>query len=240
MSSLQRALLVILLGIPLVAGADTSEKLPQGLPDAASKDQRIAVLELMKTNTQKYGSDAALLQGLLLTHSLEGQAILTTESTIVGYEETSGRKYLGFRVASGVILNDNTMNRDQRLERIWHIVLERTLLKYPKFNAPADGLAVEIRYNHRPYEKLADVNETEDDFGPEERAKFYMLSADLQEFLAKKMGPQDFLGRSQVLVDDRPVKIQLTEVSMPPVPPRQLEEPEKPEKSEKPEKPVTD
>ena len=214
---LQRLLLAFLLCAPLTAAADQHE-LPAGLPDAATKDQRVAVLQLMKANTEKYGSDAALLQGLLLTHSLQGEAVLTTESTILGFEESAGRKYLGFRVASGVVLNDNEMDRDRRLERIWHVVLERTLMKYPKFNAPADGLAVEIRYNHRPYERLADVGQTDDDFGPEERAKFYMLSADLEEFLAKRMGPQDFLGRARILVDDRPVKIHLTEVSMPPPP----------------------
>ena len=79
-------------------------------------------------------------------------------------------------------------------------------------------LVVEIRYNHKPYDRLSDVGQHDDDFGPEEKAKFYMLSSDLEEFLARRMGPQDFLGRARILVDDRPVKIQLTEVSMPPRP----------------------
>jgi len=213
---LQRFLLTVLLGASVAWAAES--ELPAGLPDAATKDQRIAVLELMKANTQKYGSDAALLQGLLLTHSLQGEAVLTTESTIVGFEESEGRKYLGFRVESGVVLNDKTMDRDQRLERIWHVVLERTLMKYPKFSAPADGLAVEIRYNHRPYERLSEVAQTDDDVGAAERAKFYLLTADLDEFLARRMGPQDFLGRSRILVDEKPVKLVPTEVSMPPRP----------------------
>jgi hypothetical protein len=213
---LQRFLVSLLLAASL-AGAAESPELPSGLPDAASKDQRVAVLELMKANTQKYGSDAALLQGLLLTHSLQGDAVLTTESTILGFEESDGRKYLGFRVESGVVLNDKTMDRDRRLERIWHVVLERTLLKYPKFSAPADGLAVEIRYNHRPYDRLSEVGQS-DDVGPLERAKFYLLSNDLDAFLAHRMGPQALLGHSRVLVDEQPVKVQLTEVSMPPAP----------------------
>lgn len=215
--SVQRFLLAILLGTSVAAAAESPD-LPAGLPDAASKDQRVAVLELMKANTQKYGSDAALLQGLLLTHSLQGEAVLTTESTIVGFEQSEGRKYLGFRVDSGVVLNDKTMDRDRRLERIWHVVLERTLMKYPKFTAPADGLAVEIRYNHRPYDRLSDIAQTDDDVGPMERAKFYLLSTDLDEFLARRMGPQVFLDRSRIFVDEKPVKLVPTEVSMPPRP----------------------
>jgi hypothetical protein len=221
MMSLQRLFVTLLVGASVAAAADSPD-LPKGLPDAASKDQRIAVLELMKANTQKYGSDAALLQGLLLTHSLQGEAVLTTQSTITGFEEREGRKYLGFRVESGVVLNDKTMDRDRRLERIWHVVLERTLLKYPKFKAPGDGLAVEISYNHREYERLSDVAQTDDDAGPVERAKFYLLGSDLDEFLGHRLGPQEFLGRSRVLVDERPVKIQLTEVTMPPRPATEL------------------
>src|SRR5438270_11356366 len=146
---LRRGLLLSL----LLAGqalAGDPEELPQGLP-AASGDQRRAVLQLMRDNRQKYGDDSALLQGLLLTHSLQGEAVLTTESTIVGFEEIEGRKYVTFRVNSGMVLNDKSLDRQQRLERIWHVILERTLMRYQKFTAPADGVAVEIQYNHRPY-----------------------------------------------------------------------------------------
>jgi hypothetical protein len=207
---------LLLLSVPVVA-AETPE-LPSGLPPTRSADDRRAVLELMKQNRQKYGDDAALLQGLLLTHSLQGEAVLTTESTIVGFEEHEGHKYVAFRVASGVVLNDKSLDREQRLERIWHIVIERTLLRYPKFTAPADGLAIEIEYNHRPYQQLADLYNEAEDTGAVERAKFYMLSSDLGDFLAHQMGTQDFLERSRVLLDDQPVKLRIMEVSLPPRP----------------------
>jgi hypothetical protein len=207
---------LLLLSVPVV-GAETPE-LPSGLPPTRSADDRRAVLELMKQNRQKYGDDAALLQGLLLTHSLQGEAVLTTESTIVGFEEHEGHKYVAFRVASGVVLNDKSLDREQRLERIWHIVIERTLLRYPKFTAPADGVAIEIEYNHRPYQQLADLYNEAEDTGAVERAKFYMLSSDLDDFLAHQMGTQDFLERSRVLLDDQPVKLRIMEVSLPPRP----------------------
>ncbi|HSD10535.1 MAG TPA: hypothetical protein VLF14_06110 [Candidatus Binatia bacterium] len=210
-------LLSLLLSVPVMA-AETVE-LPSGLPPTRNADDRRAVLELMKGNRQKYGEDAALLQGLLLTHSLQGQAVLTTESTIVGFEEHEGHKYVAFRVASGVVLNDKSFDREQRLERIWHIIIERTLLRYPKFTAPADGVAIEIEYNHRPYQQLADLYNEADDTGAVERAKFYMLSSDLSEFLAHQIETQDFLERSRVLLDDQPVKLRIMEVSSPPRPP---------------------
>jgi hypothetical protein len=209
--------LCALLAVP--AAAAEPEELPKGLPPAATTDERRAVLQLMRQNRDKYGDDAALMQGLLLTHSLQGEAVLTSESTIVGFEEVEGRKYVAFRVASGVVLNDRAFDRNQRLERIWHVVLERTLLRYPKFTAPADGVAVEIQYNHRPYEQIADLYRDVDDTGPLERAKFYMLVPDVGEFVAHRLGPQDFLARSRVLLDDKPVSIRLSEVLLPPKPP---------------------
>jgi hypothetical protein len=213
--------LSLLLAGPVVAAGP--EELPKALPPAGSSDHRHAVLQLMRQNKEKYGDDAALLQGLLLTHSLQGKAVLSTESTILGFEEVAGKKYVAFRLESGVVLNDKVLDRDQRLERMWHVVLERTLLHYPTFRAPADGLAVEIRYNHRPYERIADLYEDEDE-GVIERAKFYMLSPDLADFLARRIGPQDFLTRSRVLLDDQPVSMRLTEVLLPPKPEPQAAE----------------
>jgi len=215
-------LLSLLLAGPVLAAS--SEELPNGLPPVGSADQRRAVLELVRQNKEKYGDDVALLQGLLLTHSLQGEALLSTESTIVGFEERDGKKYVTFLVTSGVVLNDKTFDRDQRLERIWHVVLERTLLRYPKFTLPADGLAVEIRYNHRPYEQMNDLSE-DDDVGAIERAKFYLASSDLADFLAHRIGAQDFLERSRILVDDQPVKLRLTEVLFPEKPPEQAARP---------------
>lgn len=210
----------LLLSLSLAAAAFAAEpsELPAGLPFAPSQDERRAVLELMKHNTQTYGSDTALLQGLLLTHSLQGEAVLNTESTIVGFEQAGNRKYVALRVASGVVLNDQQLTREQRLERIWHVIVERTLLKYPKFSAPADGLAIEIQYNHRSFDTLADLYAEIEDAGPTERAKFYLLGSDLADFLGHRVGPQAFLERSRVLLDDQPVQLRLTEVSMPPRP----------------------
>jgi hypothetical protein len=211
-----RGLLPSLLLVTRALASDP--ELPAQLPPPI-QDQRRAVLELMKQNIEKYGADVALLQGLLLTHSLQGDAVFTAESTILGLEESEGHKFVGFRVTSGVVLDDKRLTREQRLEHIWHVILERTLLKYPKFKGPGDGIAVEIEYSHRPYDQISDLADS-DDPGPLERAKFYMLSADVAEFLAHRIGAQDFLERTRILLDDQPIKLRLTEVTMPPRPTR--------------------
>ncbi|MGH7899158.1 MAG: hypothetical protein ACREQQ_14480 [Candidatus Binatia bacterium] len=216
-----RGLLLVAFTVVTAALAGETEELPSGLPPTTG-DERVKVLQLMKDNKEKYGADAALMQGLLLTHSLQGDAVLTSESTIVGFEEDAGVKYVAFRVNSGVIFNDKHLGREQRLERIWHVVLERTLLRYPTFTAPADGLAVEIQYTHRPYDSVGDLYREPENTGPVERVKFYMASPDVSAFVEHRLGAQEFLERARILVDDQPVKLSLLEVVMPatPVPAR--------------------
>jgi len=210
--------LLLAFAIASAASAADTDDLPKDLPPASGADERVKVLQLMRQNKDKYGADAALMQGLLLTHSLQGQAVLVSESTIVGFEQTEGRKYVAFRVGSGVVFDDKQFDRDQRLERIWHVVLERTLLRYPTFSAPGDGLAVEIQYNHRPFEKARDLYEEAANGGTAESAKFYMLSADVSAFIEGRLGAQDFLERSRILLDGEPVKLRVLEVVMPPAP----------------------
>jgi hypothetical protein len=210
----------LLLSLLLVSAALATESAaPPSHVSPPTGDDRRAVLELMKRNTRKYGPDAALLQGLLLTHSLQGDAVFTAESTLVGFEQAEGHEFIAFRLASGVVLDDKRLTPAQRVEHVWHVILERTLLKYPKFQGPGDGLSVDIAYSHRPFDQIADLASL-DAPGPIEHAKFYMLSADIAEFLARRIGAQEFLARSRVLLDGRPIAIHLTEATMPPRPER--------------------
>lgn len=212
-----RSLLLSLL-VATTALASESGDLSHRLSPPTGDDRR-AVLELMKRNTRTYGPDAALLQGLLLTHSLQGDAVFTSKSTIVGFEESGGHKFVAFRLASGVVLDDKRLSPAQRVEHVWHVILERTLLKYPKFEGPGDGLAIDIEYSHRPFDRLSDLAALEEP-GPIEHAKFYMLTSDIAEFLAHRIGAQDFVGRSRILLDGQPIELRLTEVTMPPRPER--------------------
>lgn len=182
---------------------------PVGPPPGTGEETRRAVIALLRENRSKYGDDAAIMQGLLLVHANQGGAILATESAIVGFEENEKRRYVAFRVDSGTIFDDETMSREQRLEQIWHSILERTLLRYPTFSVPGDGIAVEILYSHRPYESVSDLYRTIDDRGEIERAKFYLLTEHLSDFVGRRLDARALLERSKVLLDEKSVKVDL-------------------------------
>lgn len=181
-----------------------------GLPDGSAEEKR-KILVLMRQNRQRFGDDAALMQGLLLMHSVQGDAVGTTEAAITGFEELDGRRYVAFHVASGVIFDDRTMDREARLQTIWRRIVERTLLKYPAFSVPGDGVAVEVEYSHRPYASLQELYRTIDDPGAPERAKFYLLAKDLTPFLRHEIAASELLGRSRVLLDAQPFEVHLVE-----------------------------
>lgn len=176
------------------------------------------IMKLLRDNRLKYGDDATILQGLLMAHSVDTEAILTTESGITGYEEIEGKRYIAYRVSSGVVFNDNDMDRDARLSRVWQSILARSFLTYPEFSIPADGVAIEIAYHHRPYGAVSELYRAIDDVGPQERAKFYFLSQDIEAFLGQKLSSDDLLAKARVRVDDRPVEFRLQEIMTVPGP----------------------
>lgn len=188
-----------------------------GLPPVG-EEARQALIALFKENRRKYGEDAAVMQGLLLVHANRSGAVLATESAIVGFEERDHRRYVLFRVDSGTIFDDRSTSPEQRLEAVWHSILERTLLRYPSFRVPGDGIAVEILYSHRPFDIPADLYRPIDDRGVLERAKFYLSAADVSEFVAGRLGGREMLARSAILLDDRPVRPEVVDPVGPPVP----------------------
>jgi hypothetical protein len=199
------------------AGLATADDL-QSRYRTPDQETRQAVIALLRENRLKYGDDAAMMQGLLLVHANLSGAILATEVAIVGFEEREQRRFVSFRVDIGTIFDDNTMDEEQRLEQVWRSILERTLLRYPTFSVPGDGIAVEIQYNHRPYTDLSELYRTFDDHGVVEHAKFYLLTSDLLEFLAHRLESRELLDRSAIFVDDRPVKVKIHDFVGPPEP----------------------
>lgn len=187
---------------------------------AGSEESRRQVLSLLQENRRTYGDDAAILQGLLLVHAIQADAVLASEASIVGFEDFGGRRYVSFRVVSGAVFNDNEMGRDQRLERIWHTVVERTLSRYPSFQVKGDGIVVEVVYNHRPYASAAELYRTIDDPGAVERVKVYILTSDLLPFLEHRVEAQQLLDRSLVLLDGSGITPKLSEPALmgPPAP----------------------
>ncbi len=181
---------------------------------AGSEENRKQVISLLQENRRTYGDDAAILQGLLLIHAIQADAVLASEAAITGFENVGERRFVSFRVVSGTVFNDHELSRNQRLERIWHSVLERTLRRYPTFHVNGDGIAVEIQYNHRPYVSMAELYRTIDAEGTVERAKFYILTTDLQLFLERRVDAQELLEHSRIFLDEAPIKISLEEPSL--------------------------
>ena len=194
---LTTALVALLTASPLLAQVE-----PQYDPD---DKQHQAIMQHLRENRRKYGDDATILQGLLMAHAVDGDAVLTAESGIKGFHEDAGKKYLRYKVATGMVLNDKFMNLDGRLSHIWDTVLEKSFLTYPSFSVPADGVLIELTYNHKPYGTAQDLYREMDDLGPLESARFFFLSEDIGHFIAQKLPAKDLLARARVHVDDRPV-----------------------------------
>lgn len=169
------------------------------------------IMKLLRDNRLKYGEDATILQGLLMAHSVDADAILTTESGITGIEEEAGKRFIAYRVASGVVFNDNDVDQDGRLSRVWQSILARSFLTYPEFSIPADGVAIEIAYHHRPYRAVSELYENVDEPGRIERAKFYFLAQDIGAFLKRELTSHALLAKANVRVDDRPIDFRLQE-----------------------------
>jgi hypothetical protein len=195
-------LLLLLAAYPAAA----ADPVPTPLVGA---EARRALIQLMRENRIKYGDDATVLQGLLMMNAIGADAVLATESAIRGFEEHQGRRFVTFRLASGVVFNDRTTDPGERLRKLWRGILERTFQSYESFKVPADGIAVEIEYSHRPYADISDLYRTIDDEGAKEQAKFYLLAADLNDYVTKQVAAHEFLGRSKVLVNGQPAVIDL-------------------------------
>jgi hypothetical protein len=200
-----------------VAGTAVGEE-PAGLPPPIDARMKESVIHLLRENRQKYGDDAAILQGLLLVNATRGGAILASEVAIEGFEIRGERRFVTFRVESGAIFDDGTYDRDLRVEQMWRLVVERSLLRYPAFSVPGDGIAVEVRYNHRPWKDRRELYEAFDSPGESERAKFYLLSENIASFLARELGSAELLERSEILVDGIPAHPRIRDLVGPPEP----------------------
>lgn len=198
-----------------VARAQDDADLPRPPDDRTRK----AIVHLLRENRQQYGDDAAILQGLLLVNATRGGALLTSEVAIEGFEKRGEYRFVRFRVESGAILDEDLYDRDHRVAEVWHRILERSLLRYPRFRVPVDGIAVEVGYYHRRWEsrrKLLDfINE---DPGSEERTEFYLLARDIAPFVARELGGADLLRRSEILVDGELAELEVADLVGPALP----------------------
>lgn len=213
---MSRGFALLVLALVLLPGSAPAQLRERFDPD---NETHQAIVLMLRENRQLYGDDATILQGLLMAHAVDADAILTTESAITGFEESNGKRFIGYRLASGVVFNDNHLDRDDRLSRVWQEIVERSFLTYPEFAIPADGVAIEIAYNHRPYGTTSELYREIENVGPTERVKFYVSAEDIAAFLKREMSSRSLVSNSEVRVDDELVQFVLEEEMTVPEPP---------------------
>jgi len=193
-------------------GRPTFAQPPAG-PAKARPDRE--VLHALADLRRQYGSDAVMIEGFLMGHAIESGSVLETSVSVSGFEEHQAHRYLGFKLDTGIVYNDRDVPPALRPGRTWTRIVERTLRRFRSITVPADGLVFLVTYTHRPYDQGGDWRaELSHDHGVSESVAYYLLNADLADFLAARIDAQQLLDRGSVLVNGAPEHI----VPEPPAP----------------------
>ncbi|MCS6927163.1 MAG: hypothetical protein NZ578_14835 [Candidatus Binatia bacterium] len=165
------------------------------------------LLRLLDTLHQHYGPDTVTLVGSLLHAANHSGAVLTAAVRVNGPQEREGKTFLTFDVETGRIFNSKITDRAARLFALWRDILAKAFARLTTIQVPTDGIAIRLRYHHRPYDEGVDVAEPTDAPGESEEAAFYFPRESLQRFLDKTLSVQELLARTVVLVNDTPVPV---------------------------------
>jgi hypothetical protein len=173
------------------------------------------VLNALGGVRSRYGADAVMIEGFLMGHAIEGGSVLETSVTVAGIEELNARRYLTFKLDTGIVYNDHDVSPETRTGRIWTRIVERTLRRFRSIKVPADGMQFFVTFTHRPYvEEPGWRVELNRDHGTAESVAFYLSNSDVAEFLTARITAQQLLDRTTVLVDGAPQRV----VAEPPEP----------------------
>jgi len=163
---------------------------------------RVEILQAMHDLQRKYGADAVLMEGQLLSQAIRGGSVLEASISVPGLEERDGKHYLGFTLETGIVYNDREVSAAARRVHAWTEIVETTLHKFSALNVSADGLAIRLGYTHKPYDDEADLRtHLHEGHGDPETTTFYLLLADVADLLAKRISAQQLVQRATILVD---------------------------------------
>ena len=209
-----RASALVVIGVVLGVGARAGSALDADDDPASTRTQ---ILHLLRDVQSKYGSDAVMIEGHLLGQTIEGGSILEAVVSVPGIEEREGKKFLAFKVETGIIYNDREMEAQVRPAKAWRDIVEATLRKFHTLTLPADGIVVTLSYTHREYHDEADLRaHLHEDHGIPEATAFYLLLSDVSELITEHISAQQLLDRSTVLRNG--VRLQLVLDPSPPQP----------------------
>lgn len=149
-----------------------------------------------------------MVEGELLGLALHGNSVLAAGISVPGIENRNGKRFLIFKLDTGIIYNDRTLTPAARPVRAWHDIIETALHRMHALHLPADGIAVKLTYAHKPYADEADlITHLATDHGQPEAVAFYLLLSDITALAAKQITTQQLLDRSVVIVNGAPAHL---------------------------------
>jgi hypothetical protein len=201
---LSSIVLVVLLCARCVCAADTQEPPPE--EGTTHKE----IVDALHDLQRKYGSDAVLMEGQLLGQAIRSGSILEAVISVPGVEERNGKRFLAFKLETGIIYNDREVAPHERTAHVWTEIVEASLRQFHKPSVPADGIAVLVEYTHKPYVDLADLHtHLKEDHGQPEVIAFYVLVPDIIDLNANRITPQQLIDRSLILLNGEPAHLML-------------------------------
>jgi hypothetical protein len=171
---------------------------------------RKEVLQTLQDVQREYGADAVMMEGHLIGQAIRGGSIVEAEVSVPGIEGRDGKRFLVFKLETGIIYNDRDVMPATRPARVWSDVVETTLRKFHTLTLPVDGIALQCSYAHKPYLDEADLRaHLSEGRGDLEAAAFYLPLPDVTELMSNHITGQQLVDRSIVLINGTPTHIVL-------------------------------
>lgn len=163
------------------------------------------VLKFLQDMKRQYGPDTVALVSWLIEAMNHSGSVLTSSVKVDGNEMKNNTRFLIFRVDTGLILNETTVDRNSRLLLVWEKILGKAFLQMETIQVPADGVVIDLLYHHKSFPETDSLADHVDEPGPIEEAKFYIHGDSLRAFMRKELSAHQLLSRTQVLVNGQPV-----------------------------------
>jgi hypothetical protein len=183
----------------------TEEKGPWGQSGLSSPE----LGNLLRDIHVKYGPDTVSLLGSLLNATIYSGSVLTASVRVNDPEEREHKKFLVFRVETGIIFNTQTHNQSSRLTLLWAKILDKAFTQHDRLEVPADGVMIDMLYFQKSYPETDGIEKHVDEPGTVEEVKFYFPAEPLQAFLRKELPAPALLARSAIVVGNAAVTLVL-------------------------------
>lgn len=157
----------------------------------------------------KYGPDTVSLLGSLLNATIYSGSVLTASVRVNDPEDRENKKFLVFRVETGIIFNTRTHNQSSRLIMLWTKIIDKAFAQHDTIQVPADGVMIDLLSYQKSYPESDDISQHVDEPGTIEEVKFYFPAEPLQAFLRKELPAPVLLARSAILVGNAAVTLVL-------------------------------